>query len=385
MDDPRKRIRTHADLARFDPALLVLKLGSGVVTTDVGTLDGGVLDDVADFVSKRLERRRPTLIVSSGAVASGIGEMGLTERPKDLPARQALAAIGQSHLMARWEDAFAGRGRHVAQILLSAEDFQDRRRYLNMRYTLEQLFGYGVAPIINENDTITVDELRFGENDGLALLIAIKMMAEMLVFLTSVDGLYAAMPGPGEKPKIIERVERVTPEIEAMAQGKSAAGSGGMGSKLRAAGQAARSGIPVLIVPGKEKGILERVFAGKGGGTLFLAEGDSRYTRRQRFIAFSRLTPRGRVWVDEGAVRAMVTAKKSLLPAGVRRTEGDYERQDVIEVLAPDGTAIARGLTNYNSAEVRAILGRRTSEIEKILGARDYDEVIHRDNLVMIE
>jgi len=385
MANSATRIRRHEDLAHFDPDLLVIKMGSGVVTTDVGTLDAAVLNDVADFVAARLERGKPTLIVSSGAVASGIGEMGLSERPKDLPAKQALAAIGQSHLMARWDEAFARHRRHVAQILLSAEDFQDRRRYLNMRYTFEQLFAYGVVPIINENDTITVDELRFGENDGLALLVGIKMMADLLIFLTSVGGLYASMPARGETPRLIERVERVTPEIEALADGKNAGGSGGMAGKLRAARQATRSGIPVIIAPGKQKGILERIFAGKGGGTLFPAEAASHYSRRQRFIAFSRLAPRGRVWVDDGAVRALVTGKKSLLPAGVRRTEGDYGRNDMIEVVAPDGTAIARGLTNYNCDEVAAILGRRTSEIEKILGTRDYDEIIHRDNLVMIE
>ena len=378
-------VKQHSDLARFDPELLVIKLGSGVVTTDVGTLDLAVLRDVADFVAARLSRGCPTLIVSSGAVASGIGEMGLKARPKGLPAKQALAAIGQSHLMARWDEAFAPHGRHAAQILLSAEDFQDRRRYLNMRYTLEQLFEFGVVPIFNENDTITVDELRFGENDGLALLVAIKMMADMLIFLTNAGGLYASMPRAGEKPRIVERVEHVTPEIEAMADGKSAAGSGGMASKLQAAKQAARSGILTLIAPGKQKGILNAVFSGRGGGTLFLADEGAHLNRRQRYIAFNRLAARGRVWIDEGAVKALTTGKKSLLPAGVRKTDGRYARHDIIEVLALDGAPIARGMTNYSSDEVAAIMGRKTTEIEKVLGARDYDEVIHRDNLVVLD
>ncbi|NQU45003.1 glutamate 5-kinase [bacterium] len=378
-------IQTHADLARFDPALLVIKLGSNVVTTDVGQLDHAVLDHVARFASERLARGKHTVIVSSGAVASGIGEMGLRQRPKRLPEKQALAAIGQGRLVAHWADAFGQHDRHVAQILLTAKDFDDRRRYLNIRYTLERLFGLGVVPIVNENDTVTVDELRFGDNDDLALLIAIKMLADCLILLTS-SGLCRQLPAPGQKPEVVEVVGKVTPEIEAMVSTRtSSRGSGGMANKIHVADQAARSGIPTLIAPGKQPGILDDLFAGKGGATLFPPRDHARYTRRQRFIAFSRITPRGRVWIDEGAVRALITAKKSLLPAGVRRTEGDYARQDVIEVLSPEGRPIARGLTNYNAREVAAILGKRTTEIEKILGQRDYDEIIHRDNLVVLE
>lgn len=379
------QIKTHADLGQFDPRLLVIKLGSGVVTTGAGSLDTAVLDDVAAFVSRRFDRGMPTMIISSGAVASGIGVSGCGVRPPGLPAKQALAAIGQIHLMADWDKAFARYNRHVAQILVSADDFRDRRRYLNMRYTIDQLFEFGAVPIFNENDTITVDELRFGENDGLALLVAVNMMADCLVFLTGVGGLYKSMPTNGDKPHLIERVERVTPEIEAMADGKSDAGTGGMTTKLRAARVASNSGIPTLIAPGKQKGILDSIFSGKGGGTLFLARATANYNRRQRFIAFSRLAPRGRVWVDAGAVHALIVGKKSLLPAGVGRTEGDYQRQDVIEVLSPEGKAIARGITNYGSDEVAAIKGRKTKEIGEILGARDYDEIIHRDNLVVIE
>ena len=379
------QIKSHADLAQFDPHLLVIKLGSGVVTTTARSLDTAVLNDVADFVSRRFERGLPTMIISSGAVASGMGVCSCGARPAGLPAKQALASIGQIHLMADWDKAFARHGRHVAQILLSADDFRDRRRYLNMRYTIDQLFEFGAVPIFNENDTITVDELRFGENDGLALLVAVNMMADCLVFLTGVGGLYKNMPTNGDTPHLIELVERVTPEIEALADGKSAAGTGGMATKLRAARVASNSGIPTIIASGKQKGILDRVFAGKGGGTLFLPRTAARYNRRQRFIAFSRLAPKGRVWIDEGAVHALLDGKKSLLPAGVSHTDGVYERQDVIEVLSPEGKCIARGITNYGSEEVAVIMGRRTKEIDEILGARDYDEVIHRDNLVIIE
>lgn len=376
----------HADLAHFVPKLCVIKLGSAVVTTDVGHLDMAVLDRVAGFVSRRLESGLASLIVSSGAVASGIGQMGFERRPKGLPAKQALAAVGQSRLMASWDEAFARHGRRVAQVLLTAGDFDDRRRYLNVRYTLEKLIEYGAVPIINENDTVTVDELRFGDNDDLALLIAIKMMAEALVLLTSVGGFYRRPPSGKDAGELVEVVRKVTPEIEAMVSGeKSAFGSGGMASKLRVAAKAAQSGILALIAPGKKPDILEELFAGKGGGTLFPAHASARLTRRQRFIAFSRVTPRGRVWIDDGAVRALVTGKKSLLPAGVTRTEGDYARHDVIEALDPQGRPVARGLTNYSAAEVAAILGRRTGEIESILGARDYEEIIHRDNLVVME
>lgn len=379
-------VKSHADLARFDPALCVVKLGSAVVTTSVGTLDMAVLEQVAEFVSARFERGKHTLIVSSGAVASGIGAMGLSSRPKGLPAKQALAAIGQSRLMASWDRAFAKHGRTVAQLLLTAKDFDDRRRYLNIRFTLEKLFEFGVAPVINENDTVTVDELRFGDNDNLACLLAVKMLAESLVILTGVDGLYRAMPRRGEKPDVLEVVESVTPEIEAMVSSDiSAVGSGGMASKLSVARHASQVGITTILAPGKRPGVLNSLFSGQGGGTLFLARRGAHLSRRERFIAFNRITPRGRVFIDDGAARALTERKKSLLPAGVRRTEGDYARQDVIEVVGPDGHALARGLTNYSSREVAEILGRRTSEIEAVLGARDYDEVIHRDNLVVLE
>jgi len=385
MGIPSAEVKSRADLARLDPELCVVKLGSAVVTTDVGRLDQGVLDDVARFVGARLDRGRATLIVSSGAVACGIGEMGLEKRPKGLPDRQALAALGQSRLMASWADAFARQDRHVAQVLLSAEDFHDRRRYLNMRYTLDRLMDWGAVPIINENDTVAVDELRLGDNDDLAVLLALKMMAHLLVFLTSAGGLYRCPPAEGEEGALVDLVERVTPEVEALASSeKTAYGAGGMASKLRAARQAAEAGIPVVIAPGKERGALERILSGGEGGTLLLPAGPPRLSRRQRYIAFSRVRPRGRVWIDAGAVRALTSGKKSLLPAGVRRTEGDYVRHDVIEVLDPSGRVVARGLTNYNSQEVARIQGRRTSDIEPLLGARDYDEIIHRDNLVVI-
>lgn len=382
---PNATIASHADLARLDPELVVVKLGSNVVTTDVGHLDDKVLDEVADFAARRAEDGRPTLVVSSGAVAAGIGKLGLNARPKDLPELQALAAVGQTRLMDSWARAFARHGRDVAQVLVSAEDFRDRRRYLNMRYTFEKLFALGVVPVVNENDTITIDELRFGDNDGLAQMIAIKMMADLLVFLTSVGGLYRNVDRQGAGD-LVEVVEKITPDILGLASGEtSARGSGGMAGKLEAAATAARAGIPVLIAPGKKPGALERVVSGGGGATLVVPEKGRRYNRRQRFIAFSRLKPRGRLHVDDGAARALVSGKKSLLPAGIVRTEGDYERGFVVDVVAPDGTAIARGLVNYDAHEIDRIKGRKTSEIESILGRRDYDEAIHRDNLVVLQ
>ena len=378
-------VKSLADLAHFDPQLCVIKLGSAVVTTGVGQLDMGVLERVAEFVSARLERCKQTLIVSSGAVAAGIGAMGLPSRPKGLPAKQALAAIGQGHLMACWGEAFAKYNRRVAQVLLTAKDFDDRRRYLNIRFTLEQLFEFGVAPIFNENDTVTVDELRFGDNDNLACLLAVKMMAESLIILSGVEGLYRSMPKRGEKPDIIEVVPEITPEIEAMVGVEiSSVGTGGMASKLSVAHHAAQVGIPTILASGKRIGILKDLFAGKGGGTLFLAKPGAHLSRRERFIAFNRISPRGRVVIDDGAEKALIERKKSLLPAGVKRTEGDYARHDVIEVVTQDGRMLARGMTNYSASEVEKILGCRTAEIEKILGSRDYDEIIHRDNLVVI-
>lgn len=383
----RLGLKNHGDLKGFDPALCVIKLGSNVVTRANGQLDRAVLDHVADFVVERLERGRPSLIVSSGAVASGLGEMGLQHRPRKLPEKQAMAAIGQARLVASWGASFARHGRHVAQILLTARDLDNRRRYLNIRYTLEKLMELGVTPIINENDTVTVDELRFGDNDGLALLLAIKMLADFLVLLTSVGGVYPKQPQAADgNVEPISVIEKITPEIEALVFDKtSASGSGGMASKLKVAGQAARSGVPTVIVSGKQPGVLHELFEGRPHGTLFPARQLSRYSRKKRFIAFSRLTPRGKIIVDAGAERALVTGKKSLLPAGVTQVEGNFDRQDMVEIVNPSGQAIARGLVNFSATEARAIQGRQSREIEAVLGHRDYDELIHRDDLVMLE
>jgi glutamate 5-kinase len=379
-------IRSHADLANFNPRVCVIKLGSTVVTTGPGRLDHAVLDQVAEFVSARLERGGSTLIVSSGAVAAGIGELGLERRPKSLPDRQGLAAVGQSRLMAAWADAFRKHDGHVAQILLTAGDLEDRRRYLNIRYTLDKLAERRVVPIINENDTVTVDELRFGDNDGLALLIAMKMMADCLVLVTNIGGLYRRLPAGGDPGEIVSVVGQNDATVDEMIRkDTSSFGSGGMGSKLRVARTAAAAGIPTLIAPGKSPGALRALFEGKDVGTLFLPGTGTAFTRRQRFIAFNRLAARGRLVIDAGAERALVVQKKSLLPAGVKDTQGEYGRHDVVEVLSADGRVVARGITHYNSSEVRAIMGRRSSEIEGVLGARDYDEIIHRDNLVIMD
>ncbi|MFP4379949.1 MAG: glutamate 5-kinase [Candidatus Sumerlaeia bacterium] len=379
-------IKSHAQLADFDPEVCVIKLGSTVVTTDIGHLDSAVLDQVARFVSARMKRGKVTFIVSSGAVAAGIGEIGFSHKPRSLPERQALAAVGQGRLMAAWGDAFRKYDRHVAQLLLTAKDLEDRRRYLNIRYTLDQLVDMGVAPIINENDTVTVDELRFGDNDDLALLMTMKMMGDCLILLTSVGGLYRTLPSGDESGDLIEVVDKVNSEIESLVSSdKSAMGSGGMGSKLRVARTASEAGIPTIIAPGKRPDVFDSLFKGQGGGTLFVPGHMANYSRRQRFIAFSRTEAKGRITIDAGAERALVTDKKSLLPIGVKRTEGEYDRQDVVEVIAPDGRPIARGLTHYSSREVFAIMGHKTNEIEGILGSRDYDEIIHRDNLVILE
>ena len=379
-------IASHADLAGLDPDLCVIKLGSAALTTDVGRLDPAVLDQVARFASERLDRGKATLIVSSGAVAAGIGRMEMDGRPKRVPELQALAAVGQGRLMDAWSDAFERQGRATAQVLVSAADFRDRRRYLNMRYTLDKLFEWNVIPVVNENDTITIEELRFGDNDGLAQLIAIKMLAGLLIFLTEIGGLYRRMPSRDDEGELVEVVRKVTPEILAMASGeRSRVGSGGMNGKLEAAGQAAQAGIPVLIASGKEPGVLDRLLSGQGGGTLFAPSSPSRLNRRQRYIAFSRVKPHGQIWIDAGAVRALTHGKKSLLPAGASKTDGRYDRQDIVEVLDPSGAPIARGITNYSSGEVAKILGRRSGELEEILGTQDYyDEIIHRDNLVIL-
>jgi glutamate 5-kinase len=322
-------------------------------------------------------------LVSSGAIGCGMSELGLEARPSTLPLLQAAASVGQGTLVARYEEHFRSRGLHAAQILLTREDFDNRERYLNASNTIHSLLDFPCVPVINENDTISTDEIRFGDNDLLAALVTHLIRAELLILLTTVPGLYERKPGPTSEGRVLGVVEQVDEAVEGLIyEETSPDGLGGMESKIQAARIATEAGEAALIVDGRDPDIIRKVMAGEPVGTLFppVAERLSSYKRWIRFTS----RPQGSVQVDAGAVAALAERGKSLLPSGVTRVEGGFQRGDVVRVQGPDGEEIARGLVNYSADELGRIKGRQTMEIEGILGYKYYDEVVHRDNMALL-
>jgi glutamate 5-kinase len=310
--------------------------------------------------------------------------LGMTQRPADLPTKQAVASVGQATLMHYYETLFQtyGDGLHSAQVLLSLADLANRQSYLNVRNTLNTLFGMKrIIPILNENDSTAVEQLRFGDNDTLAAKISAKISADLLIILSDIDGLYDRNPKePGAVH--IPVVHEISPEIEAYAGGAGThTGTGGMITKITAAKIAQAAGVPVMITDGHQERVIHRALAAEVRGTLFLP-GATALSHRKRWIAFGR-TVMGSLRVDAGAGRAITEQGKSLLPAGVQAVEGDFEPGDAIQIVGPDGRLIARALANYSSADLALILGRKSSEIAGILGHKDFDEVAHRDNMVL--
>ena len=361
---------------------VVVKVGSGLVA-DAGTGPdpariGRLAADLAAIAARPLE----VALVSSGAIASGTARLGLKERPRSIPEKQAAAAAGQVALMWHYEQAFAAHGRRVAQILLTQEDISHRARYLNARNTLLTLLGYGVLPIINENDTVAVEEIKVGDNDNLAALVAYLVEADLLVLLSDTDGLYTGDPHRAPTARRIELVETITPEMERLAGAQGPLGTGGMVTKLRAAQKAMAAGIPMVIADGRRAGVLEAILGGEPVGTYFKPR-DDRLTARKRWIAFATPTV-GSLEVDAGARRALVERGKSLLPSGVVKVEGEFSAGDAVSVRDAEGREFARGIVNYEAREVARIMGAKTGDIERILGYRVVDEVIHRDDLVIL-
>ncbi|HZV82775.1 MAG TPA: glutamate 5-kinase [Geobacteraceae bacterium] len=362
---------------------VVIKIGSQVLTSGDQDLDTSFVTDLAAQVATARKNGLEVLLVTSGAIAAGRGALGLTTRPKTIPQKQAAAAVGQSRLMRAYEDAFASHGINVAQLLLTRGDLADRTRYLNARATLETLLECGVVPIINENDTVAVEEIKFGDNDSLSALATNLVDANLLVILTDIDGLYDADPRKNPEAQLITVVKTVTKELERGAGGTgSTVGTGGMATKLAAAKKAGKSGAATVIANGTVDGIVSRVLAGEDVGTLILPAATS-LTSRKHWIAFT-LRPQGRVTVDAGASTVLRQEGKSLLPSGIVSVEGNFVRGACVRVCDPEGSEFARGITDYASDEINLILGRRSSEIEEILGFRYGDEIIHRDNMVLL-
>jgi glutamate 5-kinase len=362
---------------------IVVKIGSSLLTNAGAGLDSAAIAGWVKQIGALRGRGIEVLVVSSGAIAEGMKRLGWKRRPRAVNELQAAAAVGQMGLVHAWESCFAKVGLQTAQVLLTHEDLGDRRRYLNARTTLKSLLDLGVVPIINENDTVVVDEIRFGDNDTLGALVTNLIEADALVILTDQKGLYSSDPRKNPQAELVKQAAAGDPALDAMAGGAGTLlGSGGMLTKVQAARRAARSGAHTAIASGREPDVLTRLVAGESIGTL-LAAGTAPVAARKQWLA-DHLKPAGRVLLDAGAVKALISDGKSLLPIGATAVEGSFGRGEVVSVAGPDGREIARGLVNYSSAEAARILRRPTSEIEAILGYVAEPELIHRDNLVIL-
>jgi len=362
---------------------IVVKVGSTLLTNDGRGLDHSAVARWAGQIAQLKYARKTVVLVSSGAIAEGMQRLGWRTRPRAIHELQAAAAVGQMGLVQAYEAAFSKYGLHTAQVLLTHEDLADRRRYLNARTTLTTLLALGVIPVINENDTVTTDEIRFGDNDTLAALVTNLIEADVLVLLTDQQGLFTADRRKDASATLVRSARAGDPALEEMAGGAgSAIGRGGMLTKVLAAKRAARSGASTIIASGAEPDVLTRLAAGEAIGTTLVAETVSLAKRKQWLADHLRLA--GALRLDEGAVRALLRDGKSLLPIGVAAVEGAFERGEVVGCFAPDGREIARGLVNYDSQETARILRKPSSEIESILGYVDEPELIHRDNLVLL-
>jgi glutamate 5-kinase len=364
---------------------LVVKVGSGLITTPAAGPDRRRIAALAaDLAAARGEPPREIVLVTSGAIATGMARLALSRRPRSMPETQAAAAVGQSALMRHYESAFKRHRLSVGQILLTAQDIGDRARYLNARNTLLALLGFGVLPIVNENDTVAVEEIKVGDNDNLSALVASLIEADLLVLLTDVDGLFTSNPAVDAAARKLDTVESVTDDIARLVWAGAGVGAvGGMVTKLQAAQKAATSGVPMIIANGRTEHVLERLLGGEPLGTYFAPKTD-RLGARKRWIAFA-VPPQGRLTVDAGAVRALTLGGKSLLPSGVVQVDGDFAAGEVVAVAGEaDGKEFARGLVNFDAPELRQIRGAKTRDIEPRLGYKSFDEVIHRDNLVIL-
>lgn len=372
----------HDRKKQFDSAKrIVVKVGSGVLTAGHG-LNIKAIQTISRQIGILSEKGIEFVLVSSGAIASGLKKVSLSKRPGDMPGRQAAAAIGQAGLILEYEKAFYNYDKKVAQILLTRDDLKNRKRYLNARNTLNKLLSWNVLPIINENDTVATEEIKIGDNDNLSAMIAILMDADILINLTDIDGLYTKDPRTDPDAKLISVVDTIDKDIQRMAGDiPGALGTGGMLSKIKAAGKVTSAGIPMIIAGGEKPDILTRLFSGEHLGTYF-EPGESRLSSRKCWIAFS-LTPKGKIKIDDGAAEALLKKGKSLLPIGITAVEGSFDIGACVEFIKKDGAKLGIGLVNYSSSDILKIKGLRSNQIKAKLGYKPYDDVIHRDNLAI--
>lgn len=379
MSDTRRQTIGKAGHRRW-----VVKIGSALLTNNGAGLDRTAIADWVGQMNTLREQGIELVLVSSGAVAEGMSRLGWTQRPHQLVAQQAAAAVGQMGLVQAWESHFQTHDLHTAQVLLTHDDLVNRTRYLNARSTLRKLLELGVVPVVNENDTVACDELRFGDNDTLAALVANLVEADLLVILTDKAGVYDSDPGQNPEASLISEAEAGDPALKAAAGSHSSSGlgSGGMATKVAAAELAARSGAATWIASGRDERVLEHMAAGAGLGTL-VYPASGRLASRKQWLA-GQLQPKGSLTLDAGAVRVLRESGSSLLAVGVSAVDGNFERGELVSCVDQEGRPVARGLVNYTSDEARRIMGRGTEQIEQCLGYVDEPELIHRDNLVLL-
>lgn len=363
---------------------LVIKVGSNVLTGPDG-LNISVIEALSDQINRLFRKGIEVILVSSGAMASGQKKIGLAHRPDEIPKRQAMAAVGQAGLILAYENAFSRYGRKVAQVLLTSDDLSgSRRRYLNARNTLYTLLSWQVLPIINENDTVVVEEIKFGDNDNLSALITLMMNADILINLTDIDGLFTADPRTHKNAELIDEVGNISKSIEKIAGDiPGALGTGGMMAKIQAARKVMTAGIPMIIANGKRPDILEQLFSGKARGTFFVPARD-RLSNRKCWIGFT-VKPKGGIKIDEGAALAIREKGKSLLAGGIIDVTGDFGVGAPVELMDINDKRLAVGLVNYSAGDLKKIKGCNTKQIKDRLGHKPYDEVIHRDNLTVLD
>jgi glutamate 5-kinase len=360
---------------------VVVKIGSNVLTQNNG-LNLKVIRSITRQICRLIDDGREVILVSSGAMASGVKKVGLPNRPDELPKRQAVAAVGQAGLIREYEKAFARYHKKVAQILLTSEDLSNRKRYLNARNTLYTLLGWQVVPVINENDTVSVEEIKLGDNDNLAAMIALLMEADLLISLTDIEGLFNRDPRIHQDAELIPTVTAITKITEQYASEiPGALGSGGMISKIRAARKVNSAGVPMVIAKGDKPNILIKLFSQRPLGTFFVPRKE-KLASRKCWIAFS-LKPHGVIKIDDGAANAILKNGKSLLPSGILAVEEDFQIGAPVEFKNQKNEILGVGLANYSAADIRQIMGLKSNQIKAVLGHKAYDEVIHRDNLVI--
>lgn len=356
---------------------IVIKVGTKVITATDRTLDKARIAQLVDQIAAVQAGGTKVILVTSGAIGAGTGLLGLKKRPTRLAELQATASIGQNHLMHVYGELFRSHGLLAGQILLTQEDFNDRGRYLNIKYTIDALLHHNAVPVINENDTVSTDEIRCGDNDRLASLVADLCQADMLILLSDVDGLL------DENGRVIDMVSEFGAKVSKLARSSTCdLGTGGMATKLEAARRVTAAGITCVIANGKKKDTITRIVSGERVGTIFLSQ-KAHFIAKKRWIAFSSKT-KGAIRIDEGAVSAVLTKNKSLLASGIAAVDGHFVAGDVVSIADREGKQLAAGVSNYSSAEIVKIKGLKTSQIHDVLGRKTQDEVVHKDNLVIL-